>query len=252
LSLQSGRKAAITDGGFEMVKTRTRTSLTFLRSGQSGNVLNISLGLLVVFFCAMAAVASPAQSVYFTTLVNFDGTNGANPQAPLVQGADGNFYGTTVQGGAYGGGAVFKITSAGTLTTLYSFCASGGSCPDGLWPYAGLVQASDGNLYGTTEGGGASDAGTIFKITPSGALTTLYSLCTQNGDGCYTFAGLVQASDGNFYGTTWVGGALDQGTVFKVTPGGTLTTLYSFCSQPNCTDGSDPTAALVQARDGNF
>src|ERR1035438_3672421 len=128
-------------------------------------------------FCAATAIASPAQA--FTTVVSFDGVNNANPTAPLIQGNDGNFYGTTFAGGIQGGncanyggacGTVFKMTSEGTLTTLHNFDVT-----DGSQPYAGLVQATDGNFYGTTIYGGANDYGTVFKITAGGRLTTLHS-----------------------------------------------------------------------------
>ena len=177
--------------------------------------------------------------------------------AGLVQATDGNFYGTTPTAGANAsGGTVYKITPSGRLTTLYSFCSQSG-CTDGAYPNGRLVQATDGNFYGITNGGGAVSSGTVFKITPSGALTTLYSFCAQlvNGvcaDGSAPEAGLVQASDGDFYGTTSEGGANFYGTAFKITPGGALTTLYSFCAQSGCTDGSGPDAGLVQATDGNF
>jgi uncharacterized repeat protein (TIGR03803 family) len=186
--------------------------------------------------------------------------DGSYPYAGLVQGTDGDFYGTTSGGGAYGhgdgGGTVFKITSNGTLTTLYSFCAQSG-CPDGDYPIAGLVQATNGDFYGTTKYGGAYEDGTVFKITPGGALTTLYSFCSRTGcpDGEYPHAGLLQATDGNLYGTTVFGGANDHGAVFKITPTGTLTTLYSFCAQgryPACPDGENPDAGLVQATNGDI
>ena len=114
-----------------------------------------------------------------------------------------------------------------TLTTIHRFCSQSG-CPDGDAPYAGLVQATNGGLYGTTYGGGTNSAGTIFKITPGGTLTTLYSFCPQTNctDGAGPQAGLVQAANGDLYGTTIGGGANDDGTIFKITPGGTLTTLY--------------------------
>ncbi len=181
-----------------------------------------------------------------TTLHDFNGTDGANPLAVLVQATDGNFYGTT-SGGAYGAGTVFKITPAGTLTTLWIFCKAGGPCTDGGAPWAGLVQGTDGNFYGTTAAGGAQAYnGTVFEITPAGALTTLHDF---NGeDGVAPWTGLVQGSDGNFYGTTVGGGGYDRGTVFKVTPSGTLTKLHTFRG----TDGSYPRAGLVQATDGNF
>src|SRR5437773_1023085 len=107
----------------------------------------------VFLLCATTAIALPAQT--FTVLHNFDGTDGGNPEAGLVQATDGNFYGTTFFGGADGQGTVFKITPSGTLTTLYSFCSQSG-CADGLEPAAALVQATDGNFYGTTIGGGAN------------------------------------------------------------------------------------------------
>jgi uncharacterized repeat protein (TIGR03803 family) len=189
-----------------------------------------------------------------TTVHSFDATDGASPSAGLLQGANGNLYGTTYGGGANGGGGtIFKITPGGKLTTLYSFCSQS-NCTDGAQPYAGLVQAIDGNLYGTTYGGGANGLGTIFKITLGGKVTTLYSFCSQSGcpDGAQPLAELVQAIDGNLYGTTSELGANYGGTVFRITPGGKLTTVYSFCSQIHCTDGEYPYAGLVQAIDGNL
>ena len=148
---------------------------------------------------------------------------------------------------------------AQTFTTRYSFCAQGG-CADGELPYAALIQATNGNLYGTTGYGGTNPGlygnggGTVFKITPSGKLTTLYNFCAQGGcvDGEAPIAGLVQVADGAFYGTTSSGGAYGYGTVFRITPSGALTTLYSFCAQSGCTDGEDPMAGLVQATNGDL
>jgi uncharacterized repeat protein (TIGR03803 family) len=181
-------------------------------------------------------------------------TDGENPYAALVQGIDGNLYGTTLGGGgAKGFGTVFKITPSGKLTTLHSFCTQSG-CPDGQFPQTGLVQGSNGNLYGTTITGGAYGDGTIFEITPTGKLTTLYNVCSQSGcpDGNYLYAGLIQATDGNLYGIMDVGGANGVGTIFKITPTGTLTTVYNFCSQSGCPDGQYPSGGLVQATDGNL
>jgi uncharacterized repeat protein (TIGR03803 family) len=182
--------------------------------------------------------------------------DGYDPVSGIIQGTDGNFYGTTPMGGdpgcLYGCGTVFKITPSGTLTTLYNFCSQSG-CPDGSQPYGALVRATNGDFYGVTDLGGANSQGTVFKITPGGTLTTLYNFCSQIGctDGSNANQ-LVQATDGSFYGTTYSGGTNNQGTVFKITPSGTLTTLYSFCSQTGCPDGDVPVAALVQATDGNF
>ena len=107
-----------------------------------------------------------------------------------------------------------------------------------------------GTSTGQRRRAGPTADGTVFKITPSGTLTTLHSF--DGTDGANPYAGLVQATDGNFYGTTSSGGANGDGTVFKITPSGTLTTLYSFCSQSGCTDGANPDAGLVQATNGNF
>jgi uncharacterized repeat protein (TIGR03803 family) len=137
---------------------------------------------------------------------------------------------------------------AQVLTTLHSF---GGG--DGANPRAGLLQATDGNFYGTTRYGGAGGCGdgcgTVFKITPNGTLTTLHSF--NGSDGAYPYAELIQAGDGNFYGTAIYGGAYNYGTVFGMLPDGYLVTLYSFCSKANCADGADP-SGLLQASDGNF
>ena len=141
---------------------------------------------------------------------------------------------------------------AQTFTTIYNFCAKAG-CTDGQSPGASLVQATDGNLYGTTRLGGANGKGTVFRITPSGALTTLYSFCSLPAcaDGEGPTAGLVQAADGNLYGIT-AGGADSLGTVFQITPAGTLTTLHTFCPETGCTDGYGPYGGLVEVPDGNL
>jgi uncharacterized repeat protein (TIGR03803 family) len=163
-----------------------------------------------------------------TTLYSFcsrsNCTDGALPYAGLVQGANGNLYGTTYGGGTSGDGTVFEITPSGTLTTLYSFCSQS-NCTDGSGPEAALVRATNGNLYGTTPLGGSNcmnmGCGTVFKITPSGKLTTLYSFCSQSNctDGAYPYAGLVQDTNGNLYGTTQAGGASGDGTVFRLSVG---------------------------------
>jgi|SRR5208282_158144 uncharacterized repeat protein (TIGR03803 family) len=180
----------------------------------------------------------------------------AVPRASLILASNGDFYGTTVNGGANGQGNVFKMTAAGKLTTLYSFCSvfQNGACTDGAQPNFALVEGSDGNLYGTTSVGGNDGVndgyGTIFKITLGGTLTTLYNFpgFTQSS------SALVQGADGSFYGTTADGGSGTYGaggTFFTVTSGGDLTTLYNFCSLQNCADGEQP-ANLYLATDGNF
>jgi uncharacterized repeat protein (TIGR03803 family) len=167
------------------------------------------------------------------------------------------FYGTTYRGGTGNGGTVFKISSSGVLTTLYSFCTKGvyPSCPDGDFPGPSLAQATNGSLYGITNSGGINGYGTVFAITLSGQLSTIYSfgplgVCTA---GSSPVGGLVQATNGDFYRMTVADGSLDLGTVFKITPRGTYTMLYSFCSNyPSCTDGERPLAGLVQASNGDF
>ena len=188
-----------------------------------------------------------------TTLHSFVGTDGSQPLAGLAAGSDGNFYGTTNLGGSHGDGVVFKVTPSGQFSVLHNFCSKA-ACVDGQNSYAGLIQASDGNLYGTTLAGGTQGHGTVFKITKGGALTTLYSFCSQSGcaDGEFPQTALVQASNGNLYGETILGGAYGSGTIFELTLSGALTTLYSACSQSNCPDGNYLYAPLVQAKDGNL
>jgi uncharacterized repeat protein (TIGR03803 family) len=263
--------------------------------------------LSVLLLCAAMAMAAAAQT--FDTLVDFNGTKGAAPYASLVQGTDGNLYGTTDQGGdltcgaPYGCGTVFRVTPGGTLTTLHRFESTDGDSPaaqlllatdgnfygttlrggvdghgtvfkvtsqgalttlhsfnttDGAMPFGGLVQAIDGNFYGTTSQGGnltcnaPYGCGTIFRITPADVLTTLHAFAGYPNDGAAPAAGLVQATGGSFYGTTEMGGTMNYGSVFKITPWSALAILHSFCPPPNCTEGSYPEGTLVQASDGNF
>src|SRR5215472_14451829 len=258
--------------------------------------------LLLFVFHLLTPIGSRAQT--FETLVTFSGANGGLPTWPLVQGMDGNLYGSTSYGGT-GQGTIFRINSAGQLTTLYNFCSLT-SCEDGQYPYGGVIEATDGNFYGTTAGGGTNNYGTVFRITPAGMLTTLVSFSsvglagtgviegtdgdfygtTSNGgslgdgtifrvtrqgtltvlhtfqftDGKFPYDALIQGVDGNFYGTTYSGGSgnsstcqgIGCGTIFKMTPSGSFATLYSFCSQANCADGQWPSGGLVQGTDGSF
>jgi uncharacterized repeat protein (TIGR03803 family) len=204
--------------------------------------------LRLLFLCVAAAVASCAQT--FTTVASFNGTDGNNPDiTSLIQSVDGNFYGTTGDGGDDRGN-VFEMTPDGALTTLYSFCSEQ-ECEDGEAP-TGLILGADGNFYGTTQAGGATNGnGTVFKLTRQGILTTLHSFCSETGcaDGQYPYS-LVQGADGSFYGVTQNGGSggvEGYGTVFKITSQGTLTTMHTF----DLLDGADPTA-LMEGADGNF
>ncbi len=170
-------------------------------------------------------------------------TDGESPSGALVQGADGNFYGTTRDG------VFYSISPAGVYTVLHQFAGT-----DGMYPNGSLVQGADGNFYGTTQtGGGNQSLGTIFKISPAGVLTTLYAFPSSGLEGHQPTAGLVQASNGNFYGSSSSGGGTGCydnegcGTVFEITPTGTLTTL-AILEDP---DGQ-PLGGLALGADGDL
>jgi uncharacterized repeat protein (TIGR03803 family) len=170
-----------------------------------------------------------------TTLVSFNGTNGVGVTS-LVQGTDGNFYGAS-GGGSFDDGVIFKMTPSGTLTTLVVFNGANGSGP------ATPVLGGDGNFYGVTNDLGQGSS-TVYEMTPAGVLSTLGSYASMSG-----LDGLVQGSDGSFYGTTFAGGNSDAGTVFNVTSAGVLTILYSF---DQSVPDSNPDSKLVKGNDGNF
>lgn len=146
-------------------------------------------------------------------------------------------------------------THAASLVAIHSFHSVN---TDGANPYATLVQASDGNFYGTTYAGGAYDNGTVFRLSPDGSVAILHAFTPtstsyyNNFDGTNPKGALVQGSDGNFYGTTWTGGLNGNGTVFQITPPGTLTTITTFGPGFGSANGSDPQAGVIQAGDGNF
>ena len=188
-----------------------------------------------------AAVALPAQT--FTTLHSFNGMDGSNPLAPVVQASNGDLYGTTSVGGANKDGTVFEITTGGTLTTMHNFNHQ--SPIDGAQPYAGLIQARDGNLYGTTTRGGSHNVGVFFRISTSGTMRAIHDF-DYSPDGALPYAAVVQVTNGSFYGTAPDGGG-GAGTVYQVTPFGQLIALYDFGAH-----GESPTAGLVQASNGNF
>jgi uncharacterized repeat protein (TIGR03803 family) len=206
----------------------------------------LSSGFLIAL--CLGAVGARGD-VTLTTLASFDGTHGASPQAGLVEGTDGSFYGTTAAGGGAAGGTVFRITRNGALATIASF--SGGT--NGYAPMAGLVQRKyDSSLYGSTSGigGPKGSCGTVFRLTAGGTLTTM---CSFNAvSGAQPVAALVEANDGNFYGTTEFSSAsspFGNGTLFQITFNGRFRTLHSF---GNNSDGAYPCSGLVQANDGEF
>lgn len=186
-----------------------------------------------------------------TVLYSFGAATGdaASPISSLVQGSDGAFYGASTGGGANTTGAVFRITAAGTETVLYSFGPQSGT--DGRSVSGGLIQASDGNFYGLTNEGGANGTGVVYRVTPAGGETVVYSFAPPtNGINPRPIGPLLQGSDGNFYGTTQAGGTLNSGTVFELTPGGVETTLHSFTAQG--TDVAEPLGGVLQGTDGNL
>jgi uncharacterized repeat protein (TIGR03803 family) len=260
------------------------------------------------FFDGAAFDVTPAGTM--SKIVDFNTPGGTAPYSGLTLGTDGNFYGTTEAGGTIGQGTLFKLTSTGTLTTLYNFGTCKAPCKDGIqprtppvegtdgnfygttgnsndgindgvvykltsagkfstifvFPFGGttgynpqapLIQGADGNLYGTTSSGGittppntcwgsTSSCGTVFKITTGGKLTTLYKFDQTHGAG--PLSPLIQGTDGNFYGTTSAGGTSGLGVVFKLTSAGVITVLHNFIGS----DGETPLAGLIQANDGNF
>ncbi|MCC5643401.1 hypothetical protein LC607_10680 [Nostoc sp. CHAB 5824] len=176
-----------------------------------------------------------------TTLLNFDGTNGASPAGRLISGSDSSLWGVTSAGGVNSKGTVFKIPLTGGVPTIVvNFNGINGATP-----LARLQLASDGNYYGTASAGGATNNGVVFKLTPTGAITP-YSFNGANGKNPQS--GLIE-SDGFIYGTTSLGGASNKGAIFKVPLGGGTPVLVASFSGSN---GANPTAALTKGSDGNF
>jgi len=182
-----------------------------------------------------------------STLYSFDNSIGSEPLDTLVRASDQNFYGFTQTGGPTGYGEIFKINATGIPTPVQSFDGTDGTGD----ATGGLVQGADGNFYGVSPNGNGSQ-GTVFMLDSTGAIHVLHPF-TGNPDGSGPTGKLVQSSvDGNFYGTTASGGMNDQGTVFKITPGGQLTIIYNFCMVSGCPDGFSPVAGLIQGTDGKF
>jgi uncharacterized repeat protein (TIGR03803 family) len=206
--------------------------------------------ICVTFALVLAVTAVPrVQGQTFSVLYSFTGGNdGANPLSGFLIDLAGNLYGTTDNGGSYGYGVVFKLSPTGQETILHTF--TGGT--DGAYPQGRLVRDAQGNVYGTTNGGGASNAGTVFKVNSKGQETVLYSFA-GNSDGANPVAGLTLDKVGNLYGTTTVGGASENGTVFELVAGTggawTEKLLYSFGPSP---DGADPVAGLTFDSSGNL
>src|SRR5207249_1546707 len=244
------RYASLEEGPVALIFITTQTALTALHSftGSDGTspagLIQASDGSF--YGTTYGGGASNVGTVFkvdpvgtLTTPHSFTGTDGTRPHG-LIQASDGSFYGTTSSGGASGYGTVFKMDAIGALTTLHSFTGSDGTSP------SSLIQASNGSLYGTTGRGGAYGSGTVFNVDSAGTLTTLHSF-TGGSDGANPYDGLIQASDGSFYGTTYGGGAIGAGTIFEIDAAWMLTTLHTFAFS----DGAGPNS-LIQARDGSL
>ena len=198
----------------------------------------------------MTSSAATVHAQTYTDLYNL-GSNPGDPVNPawiglFAQGRDGNLYSTSTYGGLNAEGAVFQLSPSGTMTRLWSFDSTN-TLNSGAYPDSGLTLGTDGNFYGTTFAGGSAGAGSVFKITASGKITTLHSF---NGcsEGSNVYAPVVQGFDGNFYGTASDGGCEVFGTVYKITPSGTLTVVYTFPG----TSGLSYPQAITLGTDGNF
>jgi uncharacterized repeat protein (TIGR03803 family) len=175
---------------------------------------------------------------------------GLEPDGGLFQGTDGELYGTTTTGGANNCGTIFKMTVAGPVKKLYDFPMVPGGCGG---PLGNLIQAADGSFYGTMWQGPTNNdtPGWIYKITSAAKLTVVHNFQGPPNDGGFPGAGLLQASDGKFYGTTCYGGnAPNFGTVFRMDSSGNVTVLVNFGTVG--APGQCPRAPLIQASDGNF
>ncbi|HZP02930.1 MAG TPA: choice-of-anchor tandem repeat GloVer-containing protein [Terriglobia bacterium] len=217
--------------------------------GLDGNFYGVSNTVYNGDYGAFYKLVPTATPPYTESVpVDFNYTNGNDPNLP-TQGTDGNFYGSTVSGGSAGRGVVYRTTAGGVINVLHNFT---GYPSDGTYPNGTLVQGNDGAYYGVTWQGGASNRGTIFKVTSTGTYTLLHSFAGYPSDGAYPRSGLILGSDGNFYGTTLNGGAKNNGAIYQVTPSGQVTILYSLCSQTSCTDGFSPLTPLLQHTNGKF
>lgn len=212
----------------------------------------VATALLLLLPCVRGQTTSTLITLHsFPVPDASDGESFGGPQGDLVQGSDGDFYGTTYRGGL-GDGTVFKIKTNGESTVLHAFgLVTDGINSDGTLPTGALVEGGDGNFYGTTVGGGKYGAGTAYRISPNGALTTLHHFDVD--DGINPYGGVILGRDGNFYGVTRGGGLNGgAGVLFRMTPGGTVTTVYGFSGVNGPGDAGTPQAAPTQGQDGNF
>lgn len=217
--------------------------------GLDGNFYGVSNTVYGGDYGALYRLVPTAAPPYKESVpADFNYTNGNDPNLP-TQGADGNFYGSTLFGGSKGLGVVYRTSSSAVTTVLHNFT---GYPSDGSYPIGVMVQGNDGAYYGVTWEGGSNNVGTIFKITSTGTYTLLHSFTGYPADGAYPRSGLILGSDGNLYGTTLSGGAKNDGAIYRVTPSGQMMILYSLCSQTSCADGFSPVVPLLQHTNGKF
>jgi len=262
------------DGGNPVGALLAGTNGTFygatVNGGDNGNGAIYQL----VLTTGSLGTTGTVNTIYsFSALSSGTNADGANPYCTLIAGTDGKLYGTTEDGGGSGNGTVFQLSlsgslgDSGSLSAIYTFSAitssstvASGTNADGANPFPGVVQGADGNLYGVAEQGGAGDVGTVFELSTTGSFNTLYSFSQftsgTNPDGGLPIGGIVEASDSNFYGTTYSGGVDGQGTIFQlgVTSGsagpiGSLNTLYVFS---HGFSGRQPRGGVIQANDTNI
>jgi uncharacterized repeat protein (TIGR03803 family) len=218
-----------------------------MKNSKSLRALGLALACAALTFSL--AVCARAQTL--TYFAQFNGTNGTLPYGSLVQATDGNFYGAVEAGTYPPSDKIFRVTPSGEITAIYNFCSQP-NCADGQYTTAPIL-GSDGNLYGVSSGGSNYTwTGALYRLTLDGQLTTLYTFCPKaNCVGSEIPNGIIQGSDGNFYGTTSEGGANDAGTIFQVSSSGKFKLLYSFCGG-DCAEGDGPLALPMQGNDGNL
>jgi uncharacterized repeat protein (TIGR03803 family) len=213
-------------------------------------VRNCFFTTIAIVVLALGSCLSDAYGQTLTTVWSFTGANdGGSPMGGLVQVADGSFYGTTTYYDPTGVGTVFRMSPSGIVTGLWLYAGAYGG---GFYPQYGLIKGNDGNLYGTTSDGGINGAGSIYRMSTNGVPITLWSF-TGGSDGEGPIPALTQGQDGNFYGVAQRGGTYGWGTIFRLSPDGELTNLWSFTGGNDGLEGRQGFAAgLVQGNDGNF
>ncbi len=261
--LTAGNQVSLKNNGGDLINVTSNTSFTFPTSLAYGSNYSVSvamqpLGQACTITNPAGSVTAAVTSVNLQCSTYAEGVvysfnslpDGQYPVASLIQGTDGNFYGTTSEGGSGSGGTVYQVTPGGIEKILHNF----GAGSDGLFPYYGapIIQGADGYLYGTTEDGGLNGYGMIFKISTDGlTYIDLHDFSGGNSDGRYGFTGLIQGPDGTLFGMTYAGGPADLGTIYKLSPDGSgYTLVHSFAGNPTDGDGPYSNALTYNPNDG--